>query len=304
MTNTSPTREQVAGYLKDGRNWGRWPDNPEAGAVNLITAEKRVQAAGLVKTGRAVSLARPLPLDPAPNNPTPVHYYLKKVDFPEGGGGVTDFIGVSYHGPSTTHIDALCHTWGEEGMWEGRDPAVEITTEGASWGSIEAWSGGIVTRGVLLDVPAHRGTSYVALDSPVHGDELEEIVTAQGVELEPGDAVAVYCGREAFEEDAGSPWSSGEERPGLDPSCLPFLRDHDVSALLWDMTDVGPREHGAALTVHGAIFAYGVALVDSAQLGPLAAACAEEGRYDFMLTISPLIIRGGTGSPVNPIAIF
>ena len=309
MSNgTQSTREQIAGYLKNGRNWGRWPDNPEAGAVNLITAEKRVQAAGLVRTGRVVSLSRPLPLDPAPNNPTPVHYYLKKTDFPEGdgggGGGVVDFIGISYHGPSTTHIDALCHTWDEDGLWEGRDPDVEITTGGAAWGSVDAWSDGIVTRGVLLDVPAHRGKRYVALDEPVHGDELEAIVAAQGVQLEPGDAVAVYCGREAYEDDTGTPWSSGEARPGLHPSCLPFIRDHDVAVLLWDMTDVGPREHGAALTVHGAIFAYGVALVDSAKLGPLAAVCAEEGRHDFMLTISPLIIRGGTGSPVNPIAVF
>ena len=57
-------------------------------------------------------------------------------------------------------------------------------------------------------------------------------------------------------------------------------------------------------TMHGAIFAYGVALVDNALLQPLAEACAEEGRYEFMLTFAPLPVIGGTGSPINPIALF
>jgi hypothetical protein len=56
--------------------------------------------------------------------------------------------------------------------------------------------------------------------------------------------------------------------------------------------------------VHGAIFAYGVALLDNALLEPLARACAEESRWEFMLTIAPLPVVGGTGSPANPLALF
>jgi hypothetical protein len=56
--------------------------------------------------------------------------------------------------------------------------------------------------------------------------------------------------------------------------------------------------------VHAAIFAYGVALLDNALLEPLAKACAEEQRDDFMLVISPLRVVGGTGSPANPLAVF
>jgi len=47
-----------------------------------------------------------------------------------------------------------------------------------------------------------------------------------------------------------------------------------------------------------------VALLDNALLEPLAKACAEEGRDEFMLVISPLPVLGGTGSPANPLAVF
>ena len=142
------------------------------------------------------------------------------------------------------------------------------------------------------------------LDTPVHGWELEEIATAQGVELEPGDAVCVYSGREKFAAANGGVWTRGAERPGLHASCLPFIRDNDISLLVWDMMDAAPNEYNVPWTVHGAIFAYGVALVDNSLLEPLANACAEEGRYEFMLTINPLLVVGGTGSPANPIAVF
>ena len=60
----------------------------------------------------------------------------------------------------------------------------------------------------------------------------------------------------------------------------------------------------SAWSVHGSIFAYGIGLLDNALLQPLAEACAEEGRYEFMLTVNPLRVVGGTGSPVNPVAIL
>ena len=142
------------------------------------------------------------------------------------------------------------------------------------------------------------------MDRPVHGWELEDIVKAQGLALEPGDAVLVYSGREAYARDHGGAWGGGPTRPGLHASCLPFVRDNDVSVLCWDMMDAAPNEYNIPWTMHGVIFAYGVALLDNSLLEPLAAVCAEEGRYEFLLTINPLYVVGGTGSPVNPIAVF
>lgn len=162
---------------------------------------------------------------------------------------------------------------------------------------------GIMTRGVLLDVERHRGT-YVTQDTPVHGWELEEIAREQGVALQPGDALVVNCGREAYELNEG-PWgSSAETRPGLHASCLPFIRDADAPILVWDMLDQLPTGYTIPRGVHQALFRYGVGLVDNAQLDRVAAACAEERRYEFMLTMAPLVVVGGTGSPINPIATF
>ena len=94
------------------------------------------------------------------------------------------------------------------------------------------------------------------------------------------------------------------ERPGLHASCLPFLRDHDIAVLIWDMMDYMPNGYDIPWSVHGAIFAYGIALLDNALLQPLAEVCAQEGRYEFMLIIAPLKVIGGTGSPANSIALF
>lgn len=298
-----PTREEVAGYLTERRNWGRWGANEAAGAINLITAEKRRAAAQLVQSGRSVSLSRLFPKMPGPGNHEPAQHFMRWFKRDETGGAAVDYYGITYHGVASTHIDALCHVWDENGMWGGRRPEDVLTTQGAHWGDIDAWRDGIVTRGVLLDVPRFRGEPFVSNEKPVHGWELADIAVAQGVTLEPGDALVVYSGRDAWHA-AYPDQGYVSPRPGLHASCLPFLRDNDIAVLVWDMMDAHPNEYNIPWTVHGAIFAYGIALLDNALLEPVAQACAEEGRYEFMLTIAPLRVRGGTGSPANPIALF
>ncbi|MBI4339710.1 MAG: cyclase family protein [Chloroflexi bacterium] len=304
MERRAPTKAEVDSYLRDRRNWGRWGEKGGVGAINLITPQKRLAAARLVTSGRMVSLSRPFPVTPSTENPRPAHHYMYSEGRPFGGGLAMDYYGVFYHGTATTHIDALCHVWDHNGMWEGKKPEEVITYSGARYGSIDQWGDGILTRGVLLDVPKHRGKPYVTQDAPVQGWELEDIAKAEGIRLEAGDAAIVYSGREAYAREHGGVWGGGPERPGLHASCLPFLRDHDISIVVWDMMDARPDEYRVPWTVHGAIFAYGVALVDNSLLEPLAQACAQEGRYEFMLTINPLKVIGGTGSPVNPIAVF
>ncbi len=300
----APSKDEVMSYLRERRNWGRWGDKGSAGAINLINAEKRLEAVGLVKNGRTVSLSRPLPVEPGAENPRPAQHYMSVMERPHGGGAAMDYYGVFYHGTATTHIDALCHVWDSGGMWDGKSPDEILNFSGGTYGTVDAWSDGILTRGVLLDVPRRRGASYVTLDAPVHGWELEDIAEAQGVQIRPGDAVMVYSGREAYAAEHDGNWAGGDSRPGLHASCLKFVRDNDISILGWDMMDASPNEYDLPWSVHGVIFAYGVALLDNSLLEPLANACAEEGRYEFMLTINPLNVVGGTGSPVNPIAVF
>jgi len=304
-----PTEQEVRSWIRERRNWGRWGKDDQRGAMNLVTPAKRVAAARLVKNGRSISLSRPFPTEPGLNNALPAQHYMKVI--PRGKGAYAgDYYGIFYHGVASTHIDALCHTWDDEAMWNGRDPKKEITFDGATFGSIEHWSDGIITRGVMLDVPRHRGVPSVTHDAPVHGYELEDILTARGIKLEPGDAVCVYSGRDAWQaanpdKTYGRPYGGGtQERPGLHVSCLPFLRDHDVSMLVWDMLDHLPIGYDIPWAVHACLFAYGVALLDNAQLEPLAKACVDEKRDEFMLVIAPLNVIGGTGSPANPLAVF
>ena len=305
MERRVPTREEVQAYLKEDRNWGRWGEDDQKGAVNLITPEKRIAAARLVKSGHALSLSREYPKTPAPNNPYPAVHYMKQHTRGEGAGACVDYLGIGFHGNATTHLDALCHAWDADGMWNGRDPSQEITMGGALWGSIDQWKDGIMTRGVLLDVPKHRGEPYVTHEQPVHGWELEDIANAEGLTLEPGDALVVYSGREKWDAAGNIPWGSSRDfRPGLHASCLKFLRESECSLLVWDMEDLAPNGYGLPWAVHGAIFAYGLGLLDCALLEPLAEACSQAGRYEFLLTVNPLRVVGGTGSPVNPVAIL
>ncbi|MCI0895767.1 MAG: cyclase family protein, partial [Chloroflexi bacterium] len=242
MERRVPTKEEVLAYLKDDRNWGRWGDDDQVGAVNMVTPEKRAAAAKLVKTGRAVSLSREFPKTPAPDNPNPAIHYMKRNVRGESGGSATDFYGIAYHGQATTHLDALCHVWDGNGMWNGRNADDVITFDGAIWGSVEHWKEGIITRGVLLDVPKHRGQPFVTHEEPIHGWELEDIAKAQGVALEPGDAIVVYGGRDAWNQ-VNPIWGSDPQgrRPGLHASCLKFLRESDCCLLVWDMMDFQPN---------------------------------------------------------------
>ena len=292
-----PSKDEVHGWLTEDNNWGRWGADDEAGAVNLIDAAKRVEALSLARTGRVVSVSRPYPVEPGPTNPTPAQYFIRRNRRPYDTGSVVDYYGFVYHGHNHTHLDALSHVWDQRGGWQGRDPDEFITGEGVTFADVTAWETGIITRGVLLDVPRHRGEPYVTVDRPVHGWELEEVAEAQGVEVRPGDAVLVHSGREAFQADHPDFFFGNREEPtpGLHATCMRYIRDTDVAVLVWDMMDARPNEYELGWAVHPVIYAFGVALVDNALLQPLADACAEEG-YEFLLVVAPLRVPGGTGT--------
>jgi hypothetical protein len=290
-------------YLQEHRTWGRWGDDDQRGAVNLITPEKRLAALHAARTGQVVSLSRPMS---PPAEGGIGHLDNEVVRSPQFGDAVMrtaeDNLELRLHGNSITHLDALCHVWLDGvGMWNGRDPDQEITAAGARWGDVGQWADGLVGRAVLLDVPAHRGEEFVELGRPVTAEELEAVAAAQGTVVQPGDMLLVHCGRDRWEAagDGGRSyhWTS-EGRAGLAPSCVRYIREHDVSVLLWDMLE------SEVLSVHGVLWAFGVAIVDNCDFSRLVPLCRESGHYDFCLTIAPLNLPGATGSAVNPIAVL
>ena len=172
--------------------------------------------------------------------------------------------------------------------------------DGAAWASIDHWKDGIFTRGVLLDVPKYRGEPSVTMEKPVHGWEMEEIAAAQGVVVEPGDALIVYCGREVWSQSNPPYGSDPSGRPGLHASCLPTLRKWDVCLLGWDMLDAMPNGYGIPWAVHGCLFAYGIGLLDNALLEPLANACAEGGTVRVRAHTQPAEHGGRDRFPGEP----
>ncbi len=281
-------------------NWGRWGPEDQLGALNLITPEKRLRALSSVRRGLLLSLSRPL---------QPHAQQVRILHTGPTSGAAVDHLSVDYHGPEVTHLDALCHVWDDDGMWNGHPADDAFGPNGATWGGLDNWRSGIVTRGILLDVPRFRQEPYVGHDQPVRGEELEAIARHREIVPEPGDALVVYAGRDRWDE-ANPPWGvelteTGQpRRPGLHVSCLNYLRDNDFAVLAWDMMDAVPATSDSPWPVHRALSALGVALVDNCDLAQLAATCAQESRSDFLFTVSPLVVRGGTGSPVNPLALL
>lgn len=299
-----PTAEEYRDFPHRLKNWGRWGEGDVLGTLNHITPEVRLAAARLVREGLSISCANPVAtstvLGPA-RNFQPAEHRVES-----SAGGCSDFIGVSYHGFANTHIDALCHIFTPDGLLYGGHPRSTVTPAGAERNSVDSWRDGIVTRGVLYDVPRFRDEAFVTADAPVHGWELEDIAAAEGIQPQPGDAVLVRMGLDAFwaaNPDFGPPWQA----PGLHASALEFLFATDAALLGWDLMEApGQDEYGAqSLPVHSIAIPYmGLPLLDNANFEMLAAECFRAGRYEFLFTVAPLVVLGGTGSPVNPIAVL
>ena len=261
-----------------------------------------------MREGRSVSLSYPLAMEAGPENPEPVQHEMRLDD-----DHCSDFIGIAYHGRSNTHLDALCHVYTRAGgeLFGGHSSAEHITPEGATTLSVDHWREGIVTRGVLYDIPRLRGVDYVTREDPVHGWELADAAEAAGIEPRAGDAVVIRSGAGPFyAAHPGFPTGYDDpSRPGVHASCAEFFHATDASLLVWDLMDAPMHDADGSVLMgaplHRLTIPYlGMPLLDNAQLEDIAQACAEAGRWEFMLVVAPLVVPRGTGSPVNPIAVL
>jgi len=306
------TNDEMRAIYDAVKNWGRWGDDDERGALNFITAEHRAAAAAEVTVGENVSCARKLPVKPNAENPRPaLHMMVMGGDdcvIPGlGMESTADFVGVSFHGMATSHIDALCHVFVDQLMYNGF-AASEVKSTGARRGSIMAAADGIVGRGVLLDIPRLRGVEFCEPGSPVMVAELVAAEQAQGVRVGTGDILLVGTGRDARRAQVG-PWDPfGVGLAGLHPECIPWLHEREISVLGCDgVSDVLPGSHPSewAMPIHQCVIvAMGVHLLDNLQLDRLVDACSRHDKWSFLFTAAPLRVHGGTGSPANPIALL
>ena len=294
------------------KNWGRWGDDDERGALNLLTPERTALAAREVRTGRTVSCALDLATQSAPDNPRPVEHFMITAGDCRGDNPLpgfeqsTDFMGVACHGMAFTHVDALCHIFIDGVMYNGV-AAAEVSSHGARRNSIIAAASGICGRGVLLDIPLLSGADWLPPSHRVTVAELEAAEAAHGVEVGPGDILLVSTGRGRWRHAEG-PGIITQGMAGLDAECVPWLRERDVAVLGSDGVSDGVGGEmvtGWAMPIHQCVIAgMGVHLIDNMDLAALVQACADEGRWSFMLNVAPLRLIGGTGCVVNPIAVL
>ena len=289
-------------------NWGRWGQDDQRGTLNFITPERVAAATALVRRGRSVSLSNLLSKAADIDNPKPMLHYMSRLTLGMAGEPKMneDFIGLDYHGKLVTHVDALCHCSYRGRLYNHVESLDVVTGFGARFGAVTAFEDGIVGRGVLLDMPRHLAVEWVEPGTGLVPAQLEAAAANAAVEVGEGDVLLVRTGHAVRRLKVG-PWNPDEVSAGIDLSCLPWMHAREVAVLGSDAdTDARPSQVADVHTpAHAlALAAMGMPLLDNMNLDRLAATCAEEERWEFLFVTAPLRLPGGTGSPINPLAIF
>ena len=290
--------------------WGRWGEEDERGSLHHISEDTVAAAAALVQDGRTIGLSRPLDTRVSPHNSVPADHHMTMLVGDNSGPGslgfTMDYVGVDYHHESHSHLDALCHTSYGGSLYNGFQTVDTVTEGGAAELSVETLKHGLVGRGVLLDVPPLRDRTWLEPGDGVFRDDLEAAERSQGVTVGGGDILLVRTGYAQRLEELGDSADDGSVA-GMHPTAMTFIADRHVSALGSDgNSDIAPNPtEGVAFPIHVlALNAMGVHLLDYLTFEDLREACASAGRWDFLFVAAPLRISGGTGSPINPIAIL
>jgi kynurenine formamidase len=299
------TAVDVERLIKECSNWGRWGKEDQLGTLNLITPGKRREAAKLVTRGLSVSLARTAETKVASDNPKPFGHTMLATGLGDGPWAMDNY-SVSYHGVAHTHMDSLCHLFFRGRMYNGFSRE-EVRESGAARLSIDNVKTGIFTRGLLVDVPRLRGVKYLNPGEPIYPADLEKWEKVTGLTVKPGDVVFIRTGRWACRADRG-PWDPKVDgMSGLHASCAKWLKNGDIAMLGSDAAaDVIPSGiEGVTHPIHVlTLHAMGVHIFDNCDLEALGNTCGKLKQWEFLLTASPIPVKGGTGSPLNPIATF
>jgi kynurenine formamidase len=313
------TREDFERLMQDLSNWGRWGKDDEMGAVNLITPAKRKEALRLVKDGVSVSLARNAETEPAPDNPQPIvrgaagrgaragsNAGGQANPAPRDVSSVVDTFFISYHGYAHTHMDSLCHFFYKGKMYNGysRD---EFTAEhGAARNGILNWKNGILTKGVLMDIPRLKGVDYLEPGTPIFPEDLDAWEKKAHLKVGPGDVVLIRTGRWA-RRDAKGAWPASAGFAGLYMTCARWLHSRDVAILGSDAAeDVLPSGIlDISQPIHELVLvAMGMPIFDNCDLEQIAKEAQKRSRWQFLITAAPAAVPNATGSVLNPIATF
>jgi len=288
-------------------NWGRWGAEDERGAANFISTDLVRDAAGLVRTGKVYSLSLPVQQQGVPVFPRRapcLHFmtldggdYAAGLKRKAGYQSADDYISLPTHG--TTHIDSLAHVWYDDRMYNGYLGSL-VRSTGARKLGIDKLKH-LVGRGVLLDLAGWKGLRHLPGGAVITVDDLKGCARHHGVELNPGDIILLRTGWQTVFREQGSERFFQSE-PGLGLEAARFLGELGIAGVGSDNygIEVVPTENDEPAPVHRMLIRdFGVYLIELLALDEL----AHGGCHEFLFVAAPLLITGGTGSPVNPLAI-
>jgi kynurenine formamidase len=313
QNNTRPTianEEDFHRAMKELSNWGRWGDDDELGAANLISPAKRKQALALAKEGVAISLAHDVAQEKAADAPFILERTLNDVT----ATGTTDryqYTG-TYHGVVHSHLDSVdCHMMVDGKGYNGRSMEEIKAAAGCPKGNINALKDGVVTRAILFDATLLPGKAtpegWLEPGTPVHREDLETLEKLEHVKVAPGDVILLYTGRWKRRAEKG-PWGRDTGFAGYHADVAYFLKERGVSFIGCDgPNDVLPTGFPPTVTnpLHRlALVAMGVSIFDNLDFERAVEHARQLTRYEFLFSAAPLRIALGTGSPLNPLAIF
>ena len=291
-------------------NWGRWGPDDERGTVNLITPERLVAAAGLVRRGAVFDLG--IPFDgngpqPGGGRINPIHLMSQTGDtqvFPGGFKYADDYIFMPLQG--ATQWDALAHVYYDDQIYNGY-PARDVSVVGAAHDSIDKMAKGIAGRGVLLDIARLKGVEWMQAGEVITPADLEAAEARQGVQVGSGDILVFRTGwrRKFLREANAAEFMAGE--PGLGQDCAQWLHEREVAAVCsdnWAIEVLPGEDPDAILQVHMILIRdMGMTLGEILDLEELSADCEADGVWEFFFCAPPLKVTAGVGSPINPLAI-
>ncbi len=301
------------------RNWGRWGPEDEIGTLNYITPRCIADASRLVTHGKVFALGIPLQRE-GPQSGTRARFNPIHTMFRDGGDQPRDAAGVAemqgYGGSDdwivmplqcVTQWDSLAHVFDSGKMYNGYDANL-VTSSGAAKNSIDKTKDKIVGRGVLLDVARHKGVPRLDAGYAITVDDLEATAKREGVEVRSGDILLVRTGFMSTYLDKGN-WNHFDldPSPGVSVYTAAWLHAKEVAAIASDnyAVEVRPSELPPFRSPFHicAIPNMGLTLGEIFYLEELAADCAADGRYAFLLVAPPLPVTRAVGTPINPYAI-
>lgn len=296
------------------RNWGRWGPDDMRGTLNHIGPEALQRAAREVQSGKSFALGLPFDGDGPQDGrirPNP-DLSIVLVAQPIGKGGRTTFSDDFVKMPlqCATQWDALSHVHYDGEMYNGCKVCDNLSETGAICHGVEHLANpGIVSRGVLIDVARHLKVDRLPEAYEIGVDDLRAVLAAQGTTIMPGDIILVRTGQIrclTIDNDRDRFLYRGS---GLHFSCAEYLHDVSAAALAADnlsveYVDIPNMDNSTGLPLHVCCLReMGMPLGEMFDTEALAADCAADGRYSFMLFAAPLAFTGAVGSPVNPIAL-